>query len=169
MDRPLERRIGLVTLTFRSLTSLRLPFVRTPSGFSRRMMSAAAVDHIEQAETGESYRLNMELNRLGMLAGPSSGLGLSGLLQHIARAKAENRLDALRNEDGEVCCVFVCCDGPLAYLDKYEKYVAPEHFPNVSNKDLPKDKPGYAAAKVFALGLTRGCCRRFVGVTSLYD
>lgn len=99
------------------------------------------VDHIEQAETGESYRLSMELSRQGILAGPSSGLGLSGLLQHIARVKAENRLDSLRNEDGEVCCVFVCCDGPYAYLDEYEKYVAPEHFPEVRNKDLLKNKP----------------------------
>ncbi|MDJ0821757.1 MAG: pyridoxal-phosphate dependent enzyme [Paracoccaceae bacterium] len=101
----------------------------------------AHVDHIEQAQTAESYRLSMELSRRGMLAGPSSGLGLSGLLQHLQAAKDEGRLDSLRNVDGEVCCVFVCCDGPYAYLDEYEKYVPPAHFPEVRNKELLKNKP----------------------------
>lgn len=81
----------------------------------------------------------MELSRLGMLAGPSSGLGLSGLLQFLERQKNEGELDALRNEDGEISCVFICCDGPFAYLDEYPKYVSAEHFPQIHNKDLLKN------------------------------
>lgn len=98
------------------------------------------LDHIEEAETAESYRLSMEMSRLGLLAGPSSGLGLSGLLQHLQKVKDSGRLEALRNTDGEVRCVFICCDGPLAYLDEYSRYVAPEHFPSIRNKDLLQNK-----------------------------
>lgn len=99
------------------------------------------LDHVEQAETPESYRLSMEMSRLGLLVGPSSGLCLSGLLQHLQKSKDGGRLDALRNADGEVLCVFVCCDGPLAYLDEYPKYVAPEHFPGIRNEELLRNKP----------------------------
>ena len=99
------------------------------------------LDHIEQAETSESYRLSMEMSRLGLLVGPSSGLCLSGLLQHLRESKDEGRLDALRNVDGEVLCVFICCDGPLAYLDEYSKYVATEHFPVIRNEELLQNKP----------------------------
>jgi cysteine synthase A len=101
----------------------------------------AHLDHVEQAETPESYRLSMEMSRLGLLVGPSSGLCLSGLLQHLQKSKDGGRLDALRNADGEVLCVFVCCDGPLAYLDEYAKYVAPEHFPGIRNEELLQNKP----------------------------
>lgn len=100
----------------------------------------AHVDHIEAAETVESYRLSMEMSRLGLLAGPSSGLVLSGLLQHLEKARAGGQLDALRNEDGEVVCVSICCDGPLPYLDEYFKYLGPEHFPDVQNENLLKNK-----------------------------
>lgn len=98
------------------------------------------LDHIEEASTADSYRLSMELSRSGLLAGPSSGLGLSGLLQHLQTAKDNERLDSLRNTEGEVCCVFVCCDGPLAYLDEYSKYVATKHFPAIQNEELVKNK-----------------------------
>ena len=99
------------------------------------------LDHIERAETSESYRLSMEMSRLGLLVGPSSGLCLSGLLQHLRKSKDEGRLDTLRNVDGEVLCAFICCDGPLAYLDEYSRYVAPEHFPVIRNEELLQNKP----------------------------
>ena len=38
-------RVGLVTLSFRSLNSFRRPFVRKPRGFSHPAMSAAVVDY----------------------------------------------------------------------------------------------------------------------------
>ena len=106
----------------------------------------AHLDHIEEAETAESYRLSMEMSRLGLLVGPSSGLVLSGLLQHLQKAKEAGRLDELRNADGEVLCVSIACDGPLPYLDEYFKYLGREHFPSIQNEGLLKNKPNDAPA-----------------------
>ncbi len=106
----------------------------------------AHLDSVEEAETAESYRLSMEMSRLGLLVGPSSGLVLSGLLQHLQKAKDSGRLDKLRNADGEVLCVSIACDGPLPYLDEYFKYLGREHFPSIHNEDLLRNKPGDASA-----------------------
>ncbi len=101
----------------------------------------AHLDHIATAETGESYRLSMEMSRLGLLVGPSSGLALAGLLQHLRKTQEAGGLDALRNSDGEVLCVSICCDGPLPYLDEYARYVDKAHFPEIRNEALLRNKP----------------------------
>lgn len=62
----------------------------------------------------------------------------SGLLRHLLKTKNDERLESLRNSDGQVCCVFICGDRPLAYLDEYSNYVSPELFPAVQNSKLLK-------------------------------
>ena len=99
------------------------------------------VDHVELAESEVSYRLSMEMSRLGLMVGPTSGMALAGLLQHLERIKSQGRLNSLRNTDGEILCVFPCPDGPLAYLDEYFKYVDASHFPAISNEELLLNKP----------------------------
>ncbi|MGI9570019.1 MAG: pyridoxal-phosphate dependent enzyme [Desulfobulbia bacterium] len=99
------------------------------------------LDHIECAESEVSYRLSMEMSRLGLLVGPTSGMALAGLLQHLEKMKTEETLDSLRNLAGEVLCVFPCPDGPLPYLDEYPKYVDASEFPAIRNKDFLLNKP----------------------------
>ena len=100
------------------------------------------VDSIERIKTPESYRLSMEISRRGIIVGPSSGLALAGLLQHLANLKAENALDDLRDqESGEIVCVFPCPDGPMPYLDEYFKYIDTAHFPTIQNEDVLQNKP----------------------------
>lgn len=99
------------------------------------------VDHIERADSESSYRLSMAMSRLGLLVGPTSGMALAGLLQHLEVEKAKGRLDKLRNEDGEILCVFPCPDGPLPYLDEYPRYVDASEFPAIRNEELLQNKP----------------------------
>ncbi len=102
----------------------------------------AHVDFMEPVETAESYRLSMELSRKGIVVGPSSGLALAGLLQHLEGLKPSSGLENIRNDEtGEIVCVFPCPDGPMPYLDEYFRYIDTSHFPPIQNEDLLKNKP----------------------------
>lgn len=83
----------------------------------------AAADTVVDVGTKESFRLSLKLCQSGLMAGPSSGFVLAGLYRALGAAKAESRLDALRNSAGEVLAVFVCADTPLPYLDKYSTHL----------------------------------------------
>jgi cysteine synthase len=77
------------------------------------------------ASTAESYKKSLDLCRAGLLAGPSSGFTLAGLLRFLSE---QNDLDRFRNADGEVVAAFVCCDTPFPYLDKYSTILDPTDF-----------------------------------------
>jgi len=87
-----------------------------------------AADAIVEAGTRESFKKSLELCRIGLMGGPSSGFALVGLQRFLETEAAVGRLDALRNGDGEVLAVFVCADTPLPYLDKYSTHLDPADF-----------------------------------------
>ncbi len=87
----------------------------------------AAMDGVVEVGTKESFKRSLELCRCGILAGPSSGLALAGLLKFLEGRK-DSGLDSLRNRDGEVLATFVCADSPLPYLDKYSTHLDPSDF-----------------------------------------
>jgi cysteine synthase len=100
------------------------------------------IDNIERVETGDAYRLSLEMSRRGIIVGPSSGLALAGLLQYLGQLKADKKLDELCNEkSGDIICVFPCPDGPMPYLDEYFKYLDSSHFPAIQNEDVLLNKP----------------------------
>lgn len=100
------------------------------------------VDTIERIETARAYLLSMQLSRHGIVAGPSSGLALAGLIQHLNALKENDGLDSFRtSKDGDVVCVFPCPDGPMPYIDEYFKYVDASHFPPIQNEDVLTNKP----------------------------
>ncbi len=80
-----------------------------------------SVDFTTYVGKDDSMVLSLALSRMGLLAGPSSGFALAGLLQFIAENKT--KLDDLRNADGEVDTMFICFDTLLPYLDDYLPYV----------------------------------------------
>jgi cysteine synthase len=82
-----------------------------------------AADTLVEVGTKESFRLSLKLCQAGLMAGPSSGFVLAGLYRMLAASRAEQGLEALRNREGEVVCVFVCADTPLPYLDKYSTHL----------------------------------------------
>jgi cysteine synthase len=76
----------------------------------------------------ESFRKSLELCRTGLMAGPSSGFALAGLLAFLRAQADASALDNFRNEDGEVIAAFICADTPLPYLDKYSTHLDPVDF-----------------------------------------
>ncbi len=77
------------------------------------------------AGTCESYKKSLDLCRAGLMAGPSSGFALAGLLRFLGN---QTDLDEFRNSDDEVVAAFVCCDTPFPYLDKYSTVLGPADF-----------------------------------------
>ena len=75
--------------------------------------------------TKESYKKSLDLCRAGLMAGPSSGFALAGLLRFLEEQRS---LDQFRNSDGEIVAVVVCCDTPFPYLDKYSTILDPTDF-----------------------------------------
>jgi cysteine synthase len=86
------------------------------------------ISHRVEAGTKESYKKSLSLCRLGLMAGPSSGFALAGLLKFLEQQKADSALDRLRNKGGKVVAVFICPDTPFPYLDKYSTHLDPSDF-----------------------------------------
>jgi cysteine synthase len=87
-----------------------------------------AADAIVEAGTREAFKKSLDLCRVGLMGGPSSGFALAGLLRFLHSEAAAGRLDALRNGDGEVLTAFICADTPLPYLEKYSTHLDPADF-----------------------------------------
>ncbi|EGO61136.1 hypothetical protein NEUTE1DRAFT_76914 [Neurospora tetrasperma FGSC 2508] len=98
----------------------------------------SAVDHIEEVGSHDSFSLSLSLCREGLVCGPSSGFNLKGLYQFIARRKADGSLAELAGEDGEIHCVFLCCDLPYQYINEYFDKLGAEYFPTIHNEHLTK-------------------------------
>ncbi|WPH01866.1 Pyridoxal-phosphate dependent enzyme-like protein 5 [Acrodontium crateriforme] len=115
---------------------------RVPGPRSKALMGPvefpwkAAVDTIEEVGEIDSYTLSMQLSREGLVCGPSSGFNLQGLYQYLAKQKEANTLDSLRNEDGEIHCVFLCCDLPYQYMSEYFSKLPQDVFPRIRNENL---------------------------------
>jgi cysteine synthase/rhodanese-related sulfurtransferase len=87
-------------------------------------------DEMVDIGTIAAYEMSLAMVRKGLLVGPSSGMALAGLLDFI-----ESKKDML-NPDKETSCVFICCDSAIPYVDEYFKYLSPDRFPEIKNKNL---------------------------------
>lgn len=77
----------------------------------------------------ESFAASVKLLRRGIMGGPSSGMNYAGLLSHIGALEESGRLhQMLQQNKGEMNCVFLCCDSPLAHVDEYFDALSEEHF-----------------------------------------
>lgn len=95
------------------------------------------IDAFEEVPSVESYRTSMRLCRYGIIAGPSSGEALHGLLSYLKKMKAAGRLNELVHPtSGEISCVFVCADLPYQYMDLYYSKLNMDEFPNIRNENL---------------------------------
>jgi rhodanese-related sulfurtransferase len=93
------------------------------------------VDKTVEIGTVESFEKSLELYRNGIMAGPSSGFALAGLLNFLSTLP-DDRLDQFRNEDGEVLAVFICPDSPFPYVEEYFEYLDANKFPKIENANL---------------------------------
>lgn len=94
------------------------------------------VDEVEEVGTIDSYKTSLNLCRYGLLVGPSSGFALRGLLNYLSKVKEKDKLENLRNQDGEIVCVFIACDSPFPYLNEYFEYLDEDLFPSIENVEL---------------------------------
>jgi cysteine synthase A len=79
-------------------------------------------DYTDQVTDGaaiESYQASVDLIRNGIVAGPSSGLGLVGIRKFLDERLQQGSLDSIRNKNGEVVICFVCADTPFPHMTKY--------------------------------------------------
>ncbi|QGI64907.1 hypothetical protein CEK26_008859 [Fusarium fujikuroi] len=93
-------------------------------------------DALEEVGAPDSYSLSLDLTRQGIVCGPSSGFTLKGLFQGIEKHKQEGTLSNLAGPDGEIHCVFMCCDLPFQYLNEYFQNLGPEKFSPLRNERL---------------------------------
>ena len=85
--------------------------------------------HPVEVTTKDSFRASLKLIRHGLLAGPSSGLALAGLLDFLAQRRQDPEAwAALRNPAGDIVAAFVCGDTPHLYVDKYSTHLDPADF-----------------------------------------
>ncbi|KAK4091598.1 hypothetical protein Purlil1_4028 [Purpureocillium lilacinum] len=96
----------------------------------------SAVDALEEVGATDSYSLSLDLTRQGIVCGPSSGFTLQGLLQRLAKRKQDGTLSQLAGPNGEINCVFMCCDLPYQYLNEYFEKLGPEKFSPLRNERL---------------------------------
>ncbi|KAH6844656.1 cysteine synthase [Chaetomium sp. MPI-CAGE-AT-0009] len=95
------------------------------------------VDTFVEVPSKDSFRMSMKLTREGLIAGPSSGQALKGLLDYLGQLKKAGTLSQLADDTtGEVSCVFTCSDLPYQYLPQYFQKLDAEEFPPIENKIL---------------------------------
>lgn len=79
----------------------------------------------------DSFAGSVALLRRGIMCGPSSGMNYAGLLRYLEQEKASGRLAEKVASQGEVICVFMCCDSPLQHVEDYYRVLGEEYFPAV--------------------------------------
>lgn len=105
-----------------------------PGVRSRKRLSEIKFDwetgvNAVEVETKESYEKSLRLFRSGIVAGPSSGFALAGLLKFLENKKRDaSAFEKLRNKDGEIVAVFICGDISHIYLEKYFTILDPQYF-----------------------------------------
>ncbi|MBO7332213.1 MAG: pyridoxal-phosphate dependent enzyme [Alphaproteobacteria bacterium] len=92
-------------------------------------------DEVVAEGTENAYIQSLKLCRQGILAGPSSGLNLAGLLTYLRKKLKDGSLGKLRNEKNEINCVTLACDLPFLYLDEYFKYVPRNYFARIHHQE----------------------------------
>jgi cysteine synthase len=89
------------------------------------------VDNQQEVGEEESYSTSLAIIRNAkLLAGPSSGFALRGLLQYLEELDRAGNLDKIVKEKNGLFAVFPVPDGPQLYLEEYKKRFAGE-FPEV--------------------------------------
>ena len=64
----------------------------------------------------------------------------TGLYQFLEKRRDAGTLDEVRNDDGSIHCVFLCCDLPYQYIGDYFSKVDESNFHPVRNNVRIGDK-----------------------------
>jgi cysteine synthase len=92
------------------------------------------VDEVVPISSMPAFEKSLELIRLGLFVGPSTGMQLAAILDRLKEYKKKNKLKELKNKDGEIICCFLACDSMGPYIDEYFDNLPKKFFPKI--KDL---------------------------------
>jgi cysteine synthase len=90
-------------------------------------------DQLFELTAAESFSGSLKLIRRGIMGGPSSGMNYEATLKYFAHLIESDpaSLEAMRDSNGEIWSVFLCCDSPLQHVDDYYRVLGEDHFPAV--------------------------------------
>ncbi|KAG8735129.1 hypothetical protein FRC10_010961 [Ceratobasidium sp. 414] len=94
------------------------------------------IDCSEHVDSYSAYKASLELCRIGLLGGPSSGLTYVGLLKYLQKQKDIDGLNKLRDSCGNISCAFIVCDLPYQYIGEYMSNLGESAFPPIHNAEL---------------------------------
>jgi cysteine synthase len=89
------------------------------------------VDKVLAIPTKPAFLKSLEMIRLGLFVGPSTGMQLSALLDTLKEHKKKGTLKNLRNKDGEIVCTIIACDTMFPYIDDYFDNLSPKLFSEI--------------------------------------
>ena len=91
------------------------------------------VDEVVSIDSQSAFKKSLELIRLGLFVGPSTGMQLDAILSKLKEYKEKNKLKELKNKDGEIICCFLSCDSMSPYIDEYFSILPESLFPKTKN------------------------------------
>ncbi|QRV99658.1 cysteine synthase [Ceratobasidium sp. AG-Ba] len=95
------------------------------------------IDCSEHVDSHSAYKASLELCRIGLLGGPSSGLAYVGLLKYLQKQKDAGGLNKLRDARGNISCRRVyCVRFTLQYIGEYVSKLGESEFPPIHNSEL---------------------------------
>lgn len=95
-----------------------------------------SVDATQIVSAYDSYEKSLAIIRkTAIVAGPSSGFALQGLLQELTDLKKKDKLNTIRNHSGEIIAVFPILDSPWLYINDYFKHLDSRLFKKVQKED----------------------------------
>ncbi len=104
-----------------------VPGVRTLSMMNEVRLDWKSIDETVEVSTVDALTQSLKLCRRGLIVGPSSGFAYAGLLSYLGHTD----LEALRDVNGEIMCVFVAPDWPMTYMELYFAHLDSSNFPEV--------------------------------------
>lgn len=89
------------------------------------------VDKVIAISTTPAFLKSLEMIRLGLFVGPSTGMQLVALLDMLKEYKKKNLLKNFKNKDGEIVCTIIACDTMFPYIDDYFANLNPKLFSKI--------------------------------------
>jgi len=88
-------------------------------------------DEVLSIGSKEAYQHSLDLIRLGLFVGPSTGMQLSALIKKLRELKRKKELKNFKNKEGEIICCLVACDTMFPYIDDYFSTLPTQLFPKI--------------------------------------
>ena len=91
------------------------------------------VDEVAPINAKSAFSKSLELIRLGLFVGPSTGMQFAALLGKLRKLKKNNALKQFRGKNGDIICCFLACDTMFPYIDDYFTNLPKRLFPKIKN------------------------------------